>query len=215
MAVLSRNRLIEQRLVTFMAEGLRGEDLCLFLAPGSLHDEMRRRLNALGIEVDAHLDRSTLELTTGVADFAQMREWAQDVFAIAEQKQARGLRWLEEAGWAQAIGFPSADYYEFHALLNVQVKHYPSIALCQYTLEEMEPQQILSAIAVHRHILIGPTLVRDNPFYIPAEKFIPLTPEERKCDLLYLFREFGFDIEKLLAALVGYAAIEPDVTSQP
>jgi hypothetical protein len=49
--------------------------------------------------------------------------------------------------------------------------------------------------------------VRDNPFYIPAEKFIPLSRQERERDLLQLFREVGFDLSKLLATLAGYGRL--------
>ena len=31
------------------------------------------------------------------------------------------------------------QFFEFHALLNYRVKHYPSVALCQYDLEHIEP----------------------------------------------------------------------------
>ena len=49
--------------------------------------------------------------------------------------------------------------------------------------------------------------MRDNPFYIPAERFIPLAAQERERDLLQLFREVGFDMTKLLAALSGYGRL--------
>jgi hypothetical protein len=53
------------------------------------------------------------------------------------------------------------------------------------------------------------TLVRDNPFYIPAEKFLSLAPEERERNLAQLFREVGFDVNKLLATLAGYGRVRP------
>jgi hypothetical protein len=33
--------------------------------------------------------------------------------------------------------------------------------------------------SVHRHLFVEGTLVRDNPFHIPAEKFLPLSPAEK------------------------------------
>jgi hypothetical protein len=51
--------------------------------------------------------------------------------------------------------------------------------------------------------------VRDNPFYIPAEKFLSLAPEERERNLAQLFREVGFDVNKLLATLAGYGRVRP------
>jgi hypothetical protein len=100
------------------------------------------------------------------------------------------------------------QFFEFHALLNYQVKMYPSVVICQYDIEQIEIRHLFCAIAVHRHLLVENTLVRDNPFYIPAEKFIPLSPEERERDLQKLFREASFDVDKLLAAVAGYGRLQ-------
>jgi hypothetical protein len=83
------------------------------------------------------------------------------------------------------------------------------VAICQYALDELDPHQLFSAIAVHRHLIVLNTLVRDNPFYIPAEKFLPLSLRDRERDLTRLFREVGFDLAKLLAALKGYGRLKP------
>jgi len=52
------------------------------------------------------------------------------------------------------------------------------------------------------------TLVRDNPFYIPAEKFLAMSPEDREHDLRTVFREAGFDLGRLLSTLAGYGQIQ-------
>ena len=93
-------------------------------------------------------------------------------------------------------------------MLNYQVKHYPSAALCQYYLERLPTPHLFQAIAVHRHLVVEGTLVRDNPFYIPAEKFIPLAPEDRERDLQRLFREVGNEWPRLLAALADYGRLQ-------
>jgi hypothetical protein len=100
-------------------------------------------------------------------------------------------------------------------LLNYQVKHYPRVVLCQYDLEEIATHGLLTAIAVHRHLLVEGALVRDNPFYIPAEKFLPLSPAERERDLLRLFHDVQFDVRKLLAALAGYARLQQPSSKSP
>ena len=58
----------------------------------------------------------------------------------------------------------------------------------------MEIPQLFSAITVHRHLVVEGTLVRDNPFYTPGEKFIGMSPEDRERDLRDVFREVGFDL---------------------
>jgi MEDS: MEthanogen/methylotroph, DcmR Sensory domain len=208
-AVLYRGEGAAFRLASFLAEGLRRGDLCQYLAPVGMHAGMLAALRAAQVDPDPHLQSKTLRLTEGIPDFPELCDTTQKTFTDAEQAKVPALRWLEEGSWADAAGFPAEKFFEFHALLNLQVKHYPSVAVCQYALDRLEPEFLLTAIATHRHLLIEDTLVRDNPFYIPAEKFIPLSPQARRRSLMELFREVGFDLHKLLVAISAYGRIQP------
>ena len=207
-AILYRSREEAFGTMPFLAEGLRGGDLCVYLAPDDYQAEMLGRLRAQGVEVDRHIGEGSFRLQRGLHTFQELREWTQSIFTEAERAAVPSLRWLEEGLWTAPLGFPIPHFFEFHALLNFQVKHYPSVALCQYDLEKIPIHHLLNAIAVHRHLLVEGTLVRDNPFYVPAEKFLPLSPAEREGDILALFHEVQFDVSKLLAALAGYAQVQ-------
>lgn len=208
-AVLYRGESAAFRLAPFIADGLKRGDLCHFLAPAGLHAEMLVAIRAAQVEPDPCLHSQSLRLSTGFPDFDELCGQTEKTFADAERANAPALRWLEEGSWADAAGFPAEKFFEFHALLNLQVKHYPSVALCQYSLDRFDPDFLFAAIATHRHLLMENTLVRDNPFYIPAEKFIPMGPGERRRSLMTLFREVGFDVEKLLAAIAAYGRLHP------
>jgi DcmR-like sensory protein len=210
-AALYRGREQAFRLAPFLAEGLRRGDRCVYLAPASEHQEMLARLDRLGAESARQISSGSLRVEVGESHWKPLQSLTETTFAEAEKARAPGVRWLEDGGWAEATGFPKPQFFEFHALLNYQVKHYPSVALCQYDLDALDTRDLFSSIAVHRHLLLDQTLVRDNPFYIPAEKFIPLSPAERERDLLKLFREVGFDVGKLLQALAGYGGIHSGV----
>lgn len=206
-AVLYRGRPSAFRLASFLGEGIANNELCIYLAPRSFHDEMFESLRGLGHDVAHHLETGTLRVHEGDREFSGLRDWTNQVFNEAENRRAPMIRWLEEGLWPGALGFQQASFFEFHALLNYQVKQYPSVVLCQYDLEQVEPSDLFRTIAVHRHLILDGILVRDNPFYMPAEKFIPSSPEERERDLLRLYRELGFDVEKLLATLIGYSKL--------
>ena len=208
-AVLYRGRAVAFRHASFLAEGVAHGDLCYYLAPRAYHAEMLEHLRGQVAELDRYLASGALRLHAGPADFPSLRAATQQLFIEAERTRAPALRWLEEGIWPEEVGFPIPHFFEFHALLNYQVKHYPSVALCQYDLDQFEPRHLFQAIAVHRHLLVEQTLVRDNPFYIPAEKFLSLAPEERERNLAQLFREVGFDVDKLLATLAGYGRVRP------
>ena len=207
-AILYRERAQAFSAVSFLAEGLKGNDLCVYLAPDDYQAEMLSRLRALPVEVDCHIRDGSFRLHHGLDTFESLREWTQAIFADAERAAAPSLRWLEEGLWPTPLGFPMPHFFEFHALLNYQVKHYPSVALCQYDLEQIATHHLLTAIAVHRHLLVEGALVRDNPFYVPAEKFLSLSPAEREGDLLRLFHDVKFDLTDLLATLTGYARLQ-------
>ncbi len=206
-AVVYRGERESFRHASFIAEGLTRGDFVFYLAPGPFHTPMLERVRAQAFDVAHSLRSSQLRVQEGPADFATLRAMCQQVFMDAENARAPAVRWLEEGIWPKPAGFPMPDFFEFHALLNYQVKHYPSVALCQYDLDRFEARHLFQAIAVHRHLIVEGTLVRDNPFYIPAEEFIPLSPAERERDLVQLFREVGFDMTKLLAALAGYGRL--------
>lgn len=206
-AVLYRGHEQAFRLAPFLAEGLRRGDRCIYLAPAGQHREMLGRLARLGADPARQISTGSLRVEVGESEWKPLQALTEETFAEAEKDRAPGVRWLEDGGWAAAAGFPKPRFFEFHALLNYQVKHYPSVALCQYDLSTLDTRDLFSSIAVHRHLLLDQTLVRDNPFYIPAEKFIPLSPEERERDLVKLFREVGFDVGKLLDALAGYGSL--------
>lgn len=214
LAMLYRGREAAMRWSSFLAEGLERRDLCLYLAPHSFHEPMLERIRAQGADPETHLRSGTLRLREGLKDPRELQQQAQQVFTDAEDLRVPAVRWLEEGSWPEAIGFPMEQFFALHTLLNYQVKHYPSIALCQYDLEATEPHHLFSAIAVHRHLIVEETLVRDNPFYIPAEKFIPLSPRDRERDLVELFRQVGFDVEKLLAALAGFGRLRPEASNR-
>jgi hypothetical protein len=195
-------------VASFLAEGLKGNELCVYLAPKDYQAEMLTRLRSFPVEIDRHTRDGSFRLHHGLDTFQSLQEWTTAIFSDAERTAAPSLRWLEEGLWPAPLGLPMPEFFEFHALLNYQVKHYPSVALCQYDLEQTATHHLFTAIAVHRHLLVEGTLVRDNPFYIPAEKFLPLSPAERERDLLQLFRNVEFDVMKLLTALIGYAQLQ-------
>ena len=208
-AILYRGRAEAFRVDSFLAEGLKGDDLCIYLAPDDYLTEMRNRLQSLPVEVDRHIRDGTLRLHHGLDTFQGLQEWTQAIFTEAERAGVPSLRWLEEGLWPAPLGFPMPQFFEFHALLNYQVKHYPSAVLCQYDLDQIATHHLFNVIAVHRHLLVEGALVRDNPFYMPPEKFLPLSPAERERGLLQLFRDVNFDVTKLLTTLSGYGQLQP------
>jgi hypothetical protein len=169
---------------------------------------MLTRLRELGVDVERHLGDQTLQFPPPAPAAADALDGAKRFFAEAETAHAPAVRWLEEGVGAKPAGISVPQFFELHTRMNYLVKQYPSVALCQYDMEHLEIPHLFSAIAVHRHLLVEGTLVRDHPFYIPAEKFLAMSPEDRERDLRDVFREVGFDLGKLFSTLAGYGQLQ-------
>ncbi len=206
-AVLYRGSEGAFRFISFLDEGLASGDLCHCMADEAMQVELMRRLRSLRPELDLCLKSGQLSFDAGTADRTELAKGLKQAFARAERSRAPALRWFDVAGWAQAAGLSPEQYFEFHALMNYQVKHYPSAAICQFALDSLDPDHLCSAIAVHRHLIIENTFVRDNPFYSPPEKFLSVGEPERRQEVREAFRDVGFDPDKLLAALEGYGKL--------
>lgn len=192
----------------FVSEGLRRGHRCCCVAPAALRPRIINRLRQFGVEVERQLDNQTLRFPWAARGEADLMNWARRFFAEAEAAGAPAVRWWEEGVWPQGADFSTPQFFELHSHLNYLVKQYPSVALCKYDVGEMEIPDVFSAIAVHRHLLVEGTLVRDNPFYIPPEKFLAMAPQERGRDLHDIFREVSFDLGKLLSTLAGYGQLQ-------
>jgi hypothetical protein len=151
-AVLRRGGQGAFRLASFLSEGLRAGDWCSYLAPAALHAEMLERMRALGVDVEPRLREGSLQFSAGTSDYRELREWTERVFTDAEGAKAPAVRWLEDGIWPKPVGFPMPQFFEFHALLNYQVKMYPSVVICQYDVEQIEVRNLFCALAVHRHL---------------------------------------------------------------
>lgn len=208
MAIVQRGSMSPSQGAEFMSEGLRRGHRCCCVAPATLRPRFLKQLRDRGIEVERHLDDQTLKFPWAARGEGELMDWGKRFFAEAETARNPGVRWWEEGVWPNVEGISTPQFFELHSRLNYLVKQYPSVALCKYDAEQMEIPNLFSAIAVHRHLLVEGTLVRDNPFYIPAEKFLAMSPEDRERDLRDVFREVGFDLERLFAILAGYGELQ-------
>jgi hypothetical protein len=195
------------RFLSFLDEGLASGDLCRCTAREDVQVEIIRRMRGLRPDLDLWMNSGQLSFDAGSDDRAALALGLKQTFALAERTHAPALRWLDIAGWAEAVGLPAEHYFEFHALMNYQVKHHPSAIICQFALDSLDDESLFAAIAVHRHLIIENTFVRDNPFYSPPEKFWSASEDNRHREVREAFRDAGFDKEKFLAALEGYGRL--------
>ncbi len=192
----------------FLSEGLRRGHRCCCVAPAAMRLDMLARLRERGTDVERHLQDQSLQFPLTARGASELLDYAKKIFTEAEAARLPAVRWLEEGVWARPTEISVPQFFELHSRLNYLVKQYPSAALCRYDIGDLEIPHLFLAIAVHRHLLVEDTLIRDNPFYIPAEKFLAMSPEDRERDLRDVFRDVGFDLGKLLSTLAGYGRLQ-------
>jgi hypothetical protein len=206
-AVLYRGGENAFRFASFLSEGLKNGDLCYYVAREVLHRGMLAEIRGLDTNPDTYLASRHLSVDSGTGEWSTLQKRLPRAVARAERVRAPAVRWLEEGGWAEVAGLSAARYHEFHSLLNLQVKHYPGAAVCQYALDQLKPAQIAAAIVVHRHLIIEDSFVRDNPFYVSPETYLRQSPTERDGIAARTLREVGFNVGKLLENLAGYGRL--------
>ena len=99
--VVYRRVVDRYRFASFLAEGLRQGDLCVYLAPGPMQLEMSEVLDGLGIPVDGYRQRERLFFPNPASSREQIWDYARRVFDKAEKTQAPCVRWLEEISWVR------------------------------------------------------------------------------------------------------------------
>ena len=208
-AIVHRGGASAARGAEFVSEGLRRGHRCCCVAPATCTPTCSTRLRELGVDVERHLDDRTLQFPPAAPDAGDLLELGETILCRGRSRArsgrplaGRGSRGVRPA----KISVP--QFFELHARLNYLVKQYPSVALCQYDIEYLEIPDLFSAIAVHRHLLVEGTLVRDNPFYIPAEKFLAMSPEDREHDLRGMCSgKSGLTWGNCLSTLAGYGQL--------
>ena len=74
-AILYRDRAEAFSVASFLAEGLKRNDLCVYLAPDDYQAEMLNRLRSLPVEVDRHTRDGTFRLHHGLDTYQSLQEW--------------------------------------------------------------------------------------------------------------------------------------------
>jgi hypothetical protein len=141
----------------YMAEGLRQNERCWYVASGSEEAAVRAALRSVGVDVDAHVARGALRLVAA-ADAYLVRgrfdpETTVDVFndAIEESLVAGfdGFRAAAEMSWALDADGTVERLMTYEALLRSLFSTCRVVGLCLYNRQAMPLHVIDGALATH------------------------------------------------------------------
>jgi len=174
-----RNKDEELRTLTpFILEGLAAGEKAIHIGHPTLRDGYRRRMAAIGVDIDA-LERSgQLEVTAfptfpqhGVIDQDGAIKMMDHVLSASEESGYRHTRVIGEMDWVVQDEIRDDSLVELEARLHdVYVRHEVWV-VCAYDLSHFNSRVVLDILRTHQAAIVGGVL-QHNPFFIPPEQML-------------------------------------------
>jgi hypothetical protein len=153
-------------LVQTFAVGLRNGERCAYIGPERSVDEVRRLLEGFGVDVADAEGRGALIFVTdrrpllkGGTQFDPLHllQVIKDLFGATLEAEYPGLRLSADVPWIARDVPGEHRILEFEAMADevVNVPGTPLLAICQYRLSDLEPEDSLRILERHPLTLIG------------------------------------------------------------
>jgi MEDS: MEthanogen/methylotroph, DcmR Sensory domain len=165
-------------LLPFVKEGFVQGDRIFQIVDGRHRDERRRRIESLGIDVDAAERSGQLEvrpwenayLRDGRFDQYAMLALVEDV--LGKGRQGFGLiRLWANMEWSLE-DFPGVDdIVEYECRLNAVTARFEDVVVCTYDLNRFSATVVMDILRTHPQVVVG-GILQENPFYVPPEQFL-------------------------------------------
>ena len=156
-------------LAQTFAAGLRNNERCAYIASESSVAEVRRGLSEAGVDVGGAEEKGDLIFMTDrgplLKDGAEfdpehLLQAITNLFGATMEAGYAGLRLSADVPWI-SNGVPGEDrILEFEAMADeiINVPGTPLLAVCQYRLSELEPEDSLEILQRHPLTLVGARL---------------------------------------------------------
>lgn len=167
-------------ITSFIAEGLRRNEKCIYVVDLHTADQIRMFLSEEGTDVDAAVASGQLVILHETEAYTKEGAFDPDkmiAFYAEEAEKAlsegyTALRITGEMSWALR-GHPGSEtLIEYEAKVNRDLfPHHKCVAICQYCRALFEPALLRYVVMTHPLIVRHNQLYR-NPYYIPPEEFL-------------------------------------------
>jgi hypothetical protein len=178
---LFHNREQEYRaLLPFIKEGFDQGDRALHMLDADLCQDHRRRLEGSGIDVAASEDSGQLQLRVweqsylrdGCFDQQRMLDLLAALMARPADAGTATGRLVAHMEWALLDRPGSGDLVEYESRVNTLMTGLPHVLVCVYDLTRFSGDIVVDIMRTHPVTIIG-GVVRENPFFVPPEEFLP------------------------------------------
>jgi hypothetical protein len=173
-------------LSPFISDGFRKGDRAFHIIDGMERQEHLRRLEELGIDVEATGRAGQLEvrgweaahLRPGWFDQHAMLSLVEEVLAESRSRGFPFTRWVANMGWALGEWRGVGDLVEYCTRLNYLVPKHEATVVCTYDLARFSASSVIDVLRTHPVAIIG-GVVHENPFFVPPDELLVELEERR------------------------------------
>jgi MEDS: MEthanogen/methylotroph, DcmR Sensory domain len=170
----------EYRILSpFIREGFGKGDKAFHIIDGQRQPDHRRRLEQIGVDVDATERTGQLEvrgweaahLRPGWFDQHAMLALVEEVLAESKSRGFPFTRWVANMGWALGESRGVGDLVEYCTRLNYVVPQHQATVVCTYDLSRFSAKSVIDVLRSHPVAIIG-GVVHENPFFVPPDELL-------------------------------------------
>jgi MEDS: MEthanogen/methylotroph, DcmR Sensory domain len=166
-------------LLPFIKDGFDCGDKAVHVVNPGQHEDHRRRLAGVGIDLDAAERSGQFELRTNTDTYLRDGRFDQDRMLAAFEQIASGnsnggfplSRIVCHMEWAGDDRPYIDDLVEFESRVNDVWSRHDDVVICTYNLKRFGGDAVIDIMRTHPLVLIG-GILQHNPFYVPPEAFL-------------------------------------------
>jgi hypothetical protein len=167
-----------QKIVSeYMAAGLKQGEQVRYLADTTPPEVIHSWLLDMGVEISEEdpalkvLSAESAYCPNGYFGPRELIPTLPPRYELAKKAGYTGQRSCGEMTWALK-GIPGSDrLFEYEALLNTVVAHFPHSGMCQYDARRFDGAMLFKVLKLHPWMIVRGKIVQ-NPYYVSSEEFL-------------------------------------------
>jgi hypothetical protein len=167
---------LDEVMIPYLAEGLRGGEKCLGVVESSELDQVRDLLASTDEDgrvpgqVEVMIPADTY-LRGGRFSTEAMMSWlTEQVSHSLDVEGFARVRSAGEMGWALSDPSGVSELFSYEMQLNKFAASFPQVVLCLYDMDRVGGSMLIDAMKTHPQVLVG-TLLCESPFYVDPDVY--------------------------------------------
>jgi hypothetical protein len=173
-------------MLPFIKDGFDAGEKAIHVVNPTQSDEHLQRLAAIGIDTVTAGKQGQFELRTTSDTYLRDGHFDQDRMLGVFEQMAGGAprhgcprsRIVCRMDWVAEGQVPVDDVIEFESRVNDIWRRHDDAVICTYHLHRFSGDAVIDIMRTHPMVIIG-GILQHNPFFLPAEQFLPEFRERR------------------------------------